>query len=155
MSAFFIKFIITVSWLILVLIYLIIGLVRRNKKQIKTAGVIYLITIGGLLLVIAGQSFLPDKTKAYSGKRTVLVATRKASLGAVQLKVYTDSTYDLGSESKVTWRGRIKVSNDTLILLQNDKIAASFVVDTKVLKEVRNTGISFLQIESNNLIRAE
>ena len=155
MSAFFIKFIITVSWLILVLIYLIIGLVRRNKNQIKRAGIIYLITIGGLLLVIVGQSFLPDKTKAYSSKQTVLVATRKASLGAVQLKVYADSTYDLGSDLKVTWRGRIKVHNDTLILLQNDKIAASFVVEPKMLKEVRNTGISFLQIERNSLIKAE
>lgn len=155
MIVFFLKFFIALVGLMLTFGYLIVGLIKRNKTNFKIAGVAFLTTVGTIVVVTAIEFLFHDKNKDYLDKETVLVAMREASLGGIHLKVYVDSTFDLGNEGKVTMRGNIKVHRDTLFLLQGDSTARSFVLDKTFLKEIKDTGIRFLQIESNEILNVD
>jgi hypothetical protein len=156
MILFFIKFIIALLGLLLTFIYLIIGLIKRNKTRYKIAGRIFLTTWITILVITLVEFILHDKGKDYRDKETILVAMREAALGSIHLKVYVDSTYDLGNESNVTLSGRICVRKDTVFLLnKKDSVVKSFLIEENVLTEIKNSGIRFLQIYSNELLRID
>jgi hypothetical protein len=152
MIVFFIKVLIVIAGLVTTMVYVVKGLLKNGNRNFK-AGLIALFATGGLLILTTSIEFIiHDRSKDYSKKRTTLVAMREASLGGIHLRVYVDSTYELGDGIEVSARGEVKVKGDTLFLLTNQSIDKAFIVDQGVLHEIKNSGINFLEIESNELI---
>jgi hypothetical protein len=149
---FFIKFLIGLTGLVVTFIYLILALIRRKRSNFRMALAVFLSTTGIIIVFSVGVFLVRDRAKDYAEKETLLVAMREASLGGIHLRIYVDSTYDLGNESGVTLKGRVKIYSDTLLLLRHDSIVKSFVLEDKFLTEISNSGIRFLEIESNKLI---
>jgi hypothetical protein len=152
----FIKFFIGLLGVVTTIVYVVRALVKNRNRNFKTALAV-LFGTGGLLVLITAIEFIThDKTKDYSQKKTSLVAMREASVGTgIHLRVYVDSTYELGSGTEVKTRGKIKVNADTLFLLKNERIDKSFILDNGALLEIKNSGINFLEIESNELVIVE
>jgi hypothetical protein len=148
-----IKFLIGVLGVVTTIVYVVKALGKNRNRNFKTALAV-LFTTGGLLVLLTTIEFIThDKSKDYSQKKTSLVAMREASAGnGIHLRVYADSTYELGSGTEVKTRGEIKINADTLFLLKNEKIDKSFILDNGALLEIKNSGINFLEIESNELV---
>ncbi len=91
-----------------------------------------------------------------SEKEVVLVATREASSGGILLKLFDDKTFELGTLRKVRAKGIYKFTADSLFLstTDNSKLLKNFSKTTFIVKdrhliEVNNTGIRFLEIQTN------
>jgi hypothetical protein len=155
MITFFLKFLIVLVGLVTTVVYIIKGLLKSDDRNFKKA-LTTLFATGGIVIVITTIEFiLHDKAKDYSEKKTTLVAMREAPIGGIHLRVYVDSTYELGDGITVKTRGKVKLKKDTLLLMDNETIDKSFIVDKGVLHEIKNSGINFLQIESNELIEVD
>jgi hypothetical protein len=153
MISFIVKILISHVGLSSAIFFLIIGLVNRSRSYVKT-GVMVCLTTFGIIVVITVIEFLYRRgSKDYQDKETVLVAKREASLDGIQLKVYADSSYELGNGIDVTMSGKVRIRRDTLFLLRDDSVAKYFVLDNGLLKEMKNTGVNFLEIESNEILR--
>jgi hypothetical protein len=152
MIIFFVKLIICVIGLVAAFVFLVIGLIKRGQ-DFRMAWSILFLTALTLGLITLTEFVFHDSSEKYSDKPTLLVAMREASLGGIHLRVYSDSTYELGDGIKVARRGKIALNGDTLFLLKSDSISKSFLIQSEVLHEIKNTGIKFLEIESNTLLK--
>ena len=156
MIIFLIKFLIGLLGVVTTIVYVVKALVKNPSRNFKTALAVLFATGGLLILITTIEFIIHDKSKDYSSKKTSLVAMREASLGSgIHLKVYADSTYELGSGTEVKTRGKIKRNADTLFLLKNERIDKSFILDNRALVEIKNSGINFLEIQSNKLVMVE
>ncbi len=141
--------------LLAALFFLLIGLTNRSRSYLKTAGMIFLVTIGVIVAISVVEFLLRDRNKDYQNKETVLVAMREASpMSGIHLRVYSDSSYELGDGQDVWMRGEVSIRMDTLFLLRADSVAMSFVLHKKNLIEIGNTKVRFLEIERNEILRA-
>jgi len=149
-----IKILITLAGLSAAIFFWLIGLTNRSQPYVRTGWIVGLTTVGLIGAIMFTEFLLRDERKENPDKETVLVAKREAALSGIHLRVYTDSLYELGDGINVTMRGKIRVRRDTLFLLREDSVAKSFVLDNVFLKEVKNTGVRFLEIESNEILKA-
>jgi hypothetical protein len=89
----------------------------------------------------------------------ILSAYREAPIGGIWLGVYEDRTWQLGYSSvEITSEGTYQLAGDTLTLIANEGTTVigesertSFLIETKYLVEVENSGIRSLEIQRNKL----
>lgn len=138
------------------LIILIITIFSRHKKgKLKIATWTFSSTIGVILLIIIVDLFLfPINQKS---DHLILSAYREAPLGGIWLALYDDQTWEIGYSSReITSSGNYLIRHDTLTLnAQSDKTIlkdiskTSFIIDSKNLIEIENSGIRSLEIVYN------
>ncbi|GGK82966.1 hypothetical protein ACD591_14360 [Rufibacter glacialis] len=140
---------------ILTVVFLLSYLIRRNKSKLKNAGIAFSATVIGLstLLVLEEQLFSYNT----ANKKEILVASRESSIGGVLLKLYADSTFEIGGLRQVTSAGMFSLKKDTLFMTtiiteENEEFSMrSFLIKEDHLEETTDTGIEFLEIHENSL----
>tara|TARA_R110002072_G_scaffold216077_1_gene373419 strand:- start:381408 stop:381890 length:483 start_codon:yes stop_codon:yes gene_type:complete len=135
------------------LIFLIITIFSRHKKgKLKIAAWTFFSTIGVILLIIIVDLFLfPINQKS---DQLILSAYREAPLGGIWLALYDDQTWEIGYSSReITSSGNYFIRHDTLTLnaqsgktILQDISKTSFIIDSKNLREIENSGIRALEI---------
>lgn len=153
-----IKFGIGFIGILLTIIYGIIALANKNKREkFKTAAMIFFST-AGLLIVISVIEFLvyslDNKTNDI-----ILEAYREAPIGGIWLALYENKTWELGNSSReISSTGNYQISGDTITLISEqgnkettDFQTTSFVIDQQRLIETTNSGIHVLEIRTNKI----
>ncbi|WP_339754579.1 hypothetical protein [Algoriphagus aquimarinus] len=118
----------------------------------KIAAWTFFSTIGVILLIIIVDLFLfPINQKS---DQLILSAYREAPLGGIWLALYDDQTWEIGYSSReITSSGNYFIRHDTLTLnaqsgktILQDISKTSFIIDSKNLREIENSGIRALEI---------
>jgi len=142
--------------IILTIVYLIGYFRRREKVKLRNAVVTFIgaAVLFSTLVIIAANKY-PDKLLE---KEVVLVAAREASFGGILLRLYADSTFEIGDYRKMTSTGMYALKGDTLVItntdtsmLYKDLKRIYFVIKEGNLEEVKGTGIGVLEIHENSL----
>ena len=151
-----IAILIEIVGIVLTIKYLFGYLRSRKTNNLKKAAISFTFSTAlffVLIIFVANQ--YPD---ALPEKEVVLTAAREAPLGGISLRLYADSTFDMGNFRKITSEGVYKVIADTLIIsttdnssFSKDRSTTSFLIKDKILVEVKNSGINFLEIDENKI----
>jgi len=87
-----------------------------------------------------------------------LVASREAQIGGILLKLYADSTFEIGGFREVKSSGTYELKSDTLLITATDSpkqngyiTQTSFIIRKGYLEEVEDSGIGFLEVHVNKL----
>ncbi|WP_162055528.1 copper resistance protein NlpE [Pontibacter pamirensis] len=140
----------------LTVVYLFSYLRKKEKVKLRNAALTFIasVVLFFTLVTVAANQY-PD---ALPKKEVVLIAAREASLGGILLRLYADSTFELGNNRRVTSTGVYNLNVDTLVItttdnskLLKDISQTSFIIEEENLVEVNNTGIKFLEIHENRL----
>jgi hypothetical protein len=142
--------------LILTVIFLIGYLIKKRKARLRNAAISFAtVALSLLLLIVAEELFFSYNSE---NKEEVLVASREAPIGGILLKLYDDSTYEIGVLREVKSAGTYALKSDTLILTATDNpkqngysTQTSFIIKEGYLEEIEDTGIGFLEIHVNKL----
>lgn len=135
------------------LFFLITGIFSRHKKdRLKMALWTFTSTVGVILLIVIVDLFLFPINK--KSDQLILSAYREASLGGIWLALYDDQTWEMGYSSReITSTGNYTIKHDTLTLhaqsgktILKDISNTSFIIDSKNLTEIENSGIRSLEI---------
>ncbi|RDC61926.1 hypothetical protein AHMF7616_00515 [Adhaeribacter pallidiroseus] len=140
----------------LTVVFLLGYLIKRRKARLKNAALSFSTGAFALfLLIVAEELFFSYNSK---NKKEVLVASREAPIGGILLKLYEDSTYEIGVLREVRSAGTFVLKSDTLFITatdhpkQNNYITQiSFIIKDGYLEQIENTGIGFLEIHVNKL----
>ncbi|RAI84847.1 hypothetical protein [Algoriphagus yeomjeoni] len=128
---------------------------RHKKSKLKIAAWTFTSTVGVILLIITVDLFLfPINQKS---DHLILSAYREAPLGGIWLALYDDQTWEMGYSSReITSSGNYTIRHDTLTLnAQSGKTIlgeiskTSFIINSKNLTEIENSGIRSLEILMN------
>ncbi|WP_347159361.1 hypothetical protein [Pontibacter chitinilyticus] len=142
--------------LILTVIYLLGYLIKRRKARLRNAAISFATAALSLfLLIVAEELFFSYNFK---NKEEVLVASREAPIGGILLKLYEDSTFEIGVLREVKSAGTYVLKSDTLFIIPTDNskqngytTQTSFIIKEGYLEEIEDTGIGFLEIHENKL----
>lgn len=135
------------------LFFLITGIFSRHKKdRLKIAAWAFTSAVGVILLIIIVDLFLFPINK--KSDQLILSAYREAPLGGIWLALYEDETWEIGYSSReITSSGNYTIMHDTLTLntqsgktILKDISKTSFIIDSKYLTEIENSGIRSLEI---------
>ncbi|WP_162428825.1 solute carrier organic anion transporter [Pontibacter pudoricolor] len=140
--------------LTLTVIFLIGYLIRRRKVRLKNAAISFatvLLSLG--LLIIEEELFFSYN---FENKKEVLVASREAQIDGILLKLYEDSTFEIGGFREVQSAGNFELRSDTLYIIQSSgqnkyMSKKSFIMEKGYLREIEDTGIGFLEVHMNRL----
>ena len=135
------------------LFFLISSIFSRHKKgKLKIAAWTFTSTVGVILLIVIVDLFLFPINK--KSDQLILSAYREAPLGGIWLALYDDQTWEMGYSSReITSSGNFTIRHDTLTLnaqsgqtILKDISKTSFIIDSKNLTEIENSGINYLEI---------
>lgn len=135
------------------LFFLISSIFSRHKKgKLKITAWTFTSTVGVILLIIIVDLFLFPLNK--KSDQLILSAYREAPLGGIWLALYDDQTWEMGYSSReITSSGNFTIRYDTLTLnaqsgktILKDISKTSFIIDSKNLTEIENSGINYLEI---------
>ena len=140
----------------LTVVYLFSYLRKKEKVKLRNAALTFIASVVLFLtLVTIAANQYPN---ALPKKEVVLIAAREAPLGGILLRLYADSTFEIGNSRKVTSTGVYRLNADTLVItttdnskLLKDISQTSFIIEEEDLVEVNNTGITILEIHENRL----
>lgn len=151
-----IKFFIGVLGGLVSVIFLLISLFKRKKRgKLKIAAISFLGSILLILIVTLVELFLFPTNKKTD--QLILVAYREAPIGGIWLGLYDDETWELGYSSReITSSGNYIIQHDTLTInaqsgktILKDITETSFIIGSKNLLEIENSGIRSLEILMN------
>lgn len=145
------KAVVGLGGLFLTFWYLIVYIFKKDRSQLRRAGVTFFTTVGVIILISVVEFLFIFSNTEKDNKNVVLVAAREAPLGGIELKLYNDRSFELGNLRKVKRAGTYSISGDTLTIANSDSVIASFLIEEKELVEIQNTGIHSLDIHENNL----
>lgn len=151
-----IKAIVAFVGIIITVAFLITGLFGNRNIALRRAGIVFFPTVLIIItLTIIESNILQERTV---DKEVIFVAAREAPLGGIALTLYADSSFELGNSRNYQSKGRFKVKGDTIFIsshksskLLNNKNRTSFLIKNRILEDIGNSGIVFLEIKENNL----
>ncbi|KAA5548567.1 hypothetical protein [Adhaeribacter rhizoryzae] len=143
--------------IILTMFFLLGYLIKRNKAGLRNAAISFAIAALSIGILISVEEIFFSFNRA--NKEELLVASREAPIGGILLKLYTDSTFEIGGFREVTSTGVYKLKSDTLLSIIPNKeqkqvegfTQTTFIIRGNYLEEVPNKGINFLEIHLNKL----
>lgn len=142
--------------LILTVIYLLGYLIKRRKARLRNAAISFASAALSLSLLIVAEELIFSYN--FKKKEEVLVASREAPIGGILLKLYEDSTFEIGVLREVKSAGTYVLKSDTLFIIGTDNpkqngytTQTSFIIKEGYLEEIEDTGIGFLEIHVNKL----
>ena len=147
--------------ILLTVTFLIIGLFGNRKIAIKRAALTFFSTI--FFLIIAAVIERDTSIKLKEEKEVVFIADREAPLGGISLILYADSTFKisnsgLSNSNNYELKGGYFLKRDTIFISSNDprKLLkngneASFLIKKRIIEDIGNSGIVFMDIRENNL----
>lgn len=161
MSSFFFGLILlfaAILGIIATLIFTLIAISRRTSKSWAWSGYSFFMSssIVIMLILIHELILFPPNPKT---DQLVLTAYREAPIGGVWLGLYDDQIWQLGYSSvEITSAGKYQITGDTLTLYADEGTTiigeverTSFIIKSKSLVEIKNSGIRFLEIELNKV----
>lgn len=142
--------------LILTVIFLLSYLIKRSKGKLKKAAISFASAALSLILLIVVEELFFSYN--FKNKEEVLVASREAQIGGILLKLYADSTFEIGGFREVKSSGTYELKSDTLLITATDSpkqngyiTQTSFIIRKGYLEEVEDSGIGFLEVHVNKL----
>jgi len=104
---------------ILTVVFLLVYLIKRNKARLRNAAIFFTTAALAIFVLIGIEELFFSYNRAE--KKEVLVASREAAIGGILLKLYADSTFEIGGFREVTSTGVYKLRADTIFISSNIK----------------------------------
>jgi hypothetical protein len=131
-------------------------LFTKRKVRLRNAAISFAsVALSFPVLIVVEELFFSYNSE---NKKEVMVASREAPLGGILLRLYEDSTFEIGGFRQVEVAGTFGLRSDTLFIIPTDNpkrdkytTQLSFIIKEGHLEEVEDSGLGLLQTHMNKL----